>query len=163
MDATGSAGAFLHELSAVERAQPQGLLTEIALGANAARVQCRTGAPLFIPLDSGRARIAQMLSHHAGPVTAPPPEDPRTYPDAPTPQQLWCELLEDLGAHYEDLSHADPDLRLASVRRDGLIARIQVTNGARELTYDVPLDSHQMPAAVTVEIARVFPGDPADH
>ncbi|GGG63841.1 hypothetical protein GCM10011374_29170 [Kocuria dechangensis] len=160
MDVTSASGTFLHELSAVERAQPQGLVTGVTMADETARVQCMTGPPATIPLTAGRTRIAQLLARLAGPVTPPVTEDPETYPEAPDPQQLWSELLDDLGAYLPDLSHADPALRLVAVHREGLIARIQVTNGVRDLTYEVRLDSHQMPAAVTVDIARIFPSAP---
>jgi hypothetical protein len=132
---------------------------------DAARVQCRKTPPVLIPLAADRTHIAQLLSRSVGPVLPPSAEDLPTYPDAPSPEQLWCELLDDLGAHLEDLSHADSDLRLVSVHRNGLIAHIQVTNGVRELTHEVPLDSKQTPAAVTIDIARIFPSgpDPTDQ
>lgn len=155
MGVTNISGSFLHELSMVERAQPRGLISGVTMGEVTAHVQAATAPPVLIPLTAGRARITQLLSEATGPLAPPAMQDPLTYADVPTVHQLWCELLDDLGAYLEDLSHADPALRLVGVHRDKLIACIQVTNGYRELTYEVPLDSGKMPAAVTVEIAAV--------
>lgn len=154
---TGVGGRFLYELSMVERAQPRGLVTGVEMMETAARVQYGAASPVVVPLEAGRMRIAELLSEATGPLVPPLVQDPLTYPDTPTVQELWCELLEDVGAYLENLTHADPALRLVGVHRDGRTARIEVANGARELTYEVPLDSGEMPAAVTVEIAAVFP------
>lgn len=154
---TGIGGRFLHELSMVERTQPRGLVTGVEMMETAARVQGGTAQPVVISLDAGRMRIAELLSEATGLLVPPLVQDPLTYPDTPTVQELWCELLEDVGAYLENLSHADPALRLVGMHRDGETARIEVTNGARELTYEVSLDSGEMPAAVTVAIAVIFP------
>ena len=156
MDVTVTAETFLHELSMVERAQPHSLITGVTLAQDTADVQCVTGPSVTVPLTAGRIRITQLLSKVAGPITPPAAQDPDTYPDTPAPQQLWSELLDDLGAYLPDLSHADPDLRLVSVHRDGATARIQVANSTRQFTHGVPLDSGEMPAAVTVDIAAAF-------
>jgi hypothetical protein len=107
-------GTFLHDLSAVERAQPQGLVTGVTMADETARVQCRTGLPATVPLTAGRARVAELLSRSAGPVTPPATEDPETCPEAPDPPQLRGELLDDLGAYLPDLSHADSGIRVCS-------------------------------------------------
>lgn len=153
---TNVGGSFLHELSMVERVQPRNLIVGVAMGDVTAHVQCGTAPPVLIPLTAGRFLITQLLSDVIGPVTPPSAEEPQTYPDVPTTEQLWSELLYDLGAYLEDLSHTDPALRLVEVRRHGPIAQIQVTNGSQELTYEIPLDSGEMPAAVTVDIAAAF-------
>ena len=111
MDVTVTGGTFLHELSMVERAQHHSLITGVTLAQETADVQCVTGPSVTVPLTAGRIRIAQLLSEVAGPITPPAAQDPDTYPDTPAPQQLWSELLDDLGAYLPDLSHADPDLR----------------------------------------------------
>lgn len=160
MDVNNTGGAFLHELSAVERAQPRAVTTGVTMTDKAAQVQCLAGPSVSIPFTAGRGRIAQLLSQAAGPLVRPDVEDPHTYPDAPNTEQLWAELLDDLGSYLPDLSHADPQLRLVAVHRDRVNAHIEVTNGVRELTYEVPLDTQEMPAAVTVDIARVFPSSP---
>ena len=157
MDLTVGHAAFLHELSAVERSQPRELVAAVTMAGTTVRVQCMTGPPVTIPVSAGRDRIAALLSRFTGPLSDPAAQDAQTYPDAPDPQQLWVDLLDDLGAYLPDLSHADPRLRLVAVHREGMLARIQVTNGARDLTYDLPLDSGQTPAAMTVDIARAFP------
>lgn len=54
-------------------------------------------------------------------------------------------------------NHWTPTRGPNQLHRDGRTARIEVTNGARELAYEVPLDIGEMPAAVTVDIAAVFP------
>jgi hypothetical protein len=95
MDVT-SVGAFLHKLSAVERAQSRELIAAITLAAAVARVQCMTGPPATIPLGAERDRITALLSRFTGPLTLPTAADPQTYLDTLNPQQLWVELLDDL-------------------------------------------------------------------
>ncbi|MHC5557797.1 hypothetical protein [Kocuria sp. U4B] len=158
---TDAGGRFLHELSMIERAQPHGLIVGITMGDVAPRVQCVAGPTVTIPVGADRSRITELLSEVTGPLVPPFPGEPQTYPDAPTPEQLWAELLDDLGAYLPDLPHADPHLRLVAVHRQGLTASIHVTNRVRQLVHTVPLDSQEMPAAVTVDIARVFPTDSA--
>lgn len=159
MDNAG--GRLLHEVFAVELTQPHGLIVGITMGGEAARVQCVSGPAMMIPLGADRLRITELLSEVTGPLTPPFAEEPQTYPDAPTPDQLWAELLNDLGAYLPDLSHADPHLRLVAVRRQELTAGIHVTDGVREYVHAVSLASQEMPAAVTVDIAAVFPSGPA--
>jgi hypothetical protein len=109
-----------------------------------------------MPFTAGRARIAQLLSDATAPPLPPLGGKPQRCPDDPTPEQLWSELLDDRGASVEHLSHADPHLRLAELHRAGRIARIEVTNGARDSSFSVSLDSGEMPAALTVDVADAF-------
>lgn len=154
-------GRFLYELFMVGCTQPHGLIVGITMGGEAARVQCVSGPAVMIPLGADRLRITELLSEVTGPLTPPFAGEPQTYPGAPIPDQLWAELLNDLGAYLPDLSHADPHLRLVAVRRQGLTAGIHVTDGVREYVHAVSLDSQEMTAAVTVDIAAVFSSGPA--
>lgn len=154
-------GRCLHELFTGECTQPHGLIVGIMMGGKAARVQWVSGPAVMIPFGADRLRITELLSEVTGPLAPPFAGEPLTCPGAPIPDQLWAELLNDLGAYLPDFSHATPHPRLVAVRREGLTAGIHVTDGVRKYVHAVPLDSHQMPAAVTVDIAAVFPSGPA--
>lgn len=160
MDVLPAGGTLLRAPSVAERARSHGLITGATMADEAARVQCVAGRAVTNSFSAGRARTALLLSGAAGPLARPAVGEPPTCPEAPTPEQLRRELLDHLDSCPPHFSHAGPHLRPAGVRREGLVARIRVTSGSRELAYEVPLDGRQMPAAVTGDVSAVFPSRP---
>lgn len=147
---------FLRELSMVERAQREAVIIGISVENGEARVQVRDGSLVLLPLPCDRQHIAQALRQEGIGVDPPYRGEPGTYPDRPTVEQTWCELLDDLGSYLDELNHADPELRLVAVHRNASAAHVDVTNGFRDFTHVVRLDSQEMPANVPVEIAAAF-------
>lgn len=160
MEQISPEGKFLRELSMVERTQRVPVILGVFLSNDEARVQVRDGPPVLLRLTCSREHIARSLCQAGVDVDPPYVGEPDTCPGCPTVEQVWQELLDDLGSYLDHLNHADPDLRLVAVHRDESVARIDVTNGSLDLTHVVRLDSQEMPAAVLVDIATAFGSTP---
>lgn len=150
-----AAGHLLRELSMVERTQPTPLFTGLRFGAETATVGF-AGGEAVLALDSTRGQIVQALRNWGLDALDPFDGEPQTIPGDPDSHEVWCELLDDLGAHSWHLGHIDSRLTYLEVHRDGALARILVGNGLRSMSLEVELDGGEMPAALPVDIAGDF-------